>query len=181
MKNMVILMLFVSTMLTAQTHLTFKDLPITGTEQAMATKLVNQGYTLNADGSLSGSFAGYNASVVIVATKANVVWKVIVLLDDRTTWRSIKDDFTTFKEALNNKYGAGQSFEFFTKPYYLGDGYEMQALSNDKATYATFYELSTGTIVLKMHRNGFVLIEYEDKAGAELKKAENEATKKNDL
>ena len=181
MKKLTLLLLLVATTLTAQNHLTFKDIPITGTRATMNSKLVNLGYTLGSNDVLTGSFGGYSVEILPVTTQSNVVWKVIVAFPDKTSWHDLTSIYNDLKEALNIKYGQAKYYEFFREPYYLGDGYEMQALKNDKAVYVGFYELPLGTIVLKIHKNGFVLMEYEDAEGAVIKERESNIIKATDL
>ena len=67
---------------------------------------------------------------------------------------------------FKKKYGEPtEHFEFFSKPYYKGDGYEMQALRLDKCNYASYSEKENGTICVEMSKGWHQWIAYEDKVG----------------
>ena len=48
-------------------------------------------------------------------------------------------------ELFTKKYGEPKDhFEFFSSPYYEGDGYELQALRKEKCNYISFWTLDKG-------------------------------------
>lgn len=177
MKRLLLTFLFslASTIAIAQTeHMTFKGLPIDGKLDEFISALVNQGFTLvyEADNGavLEGDFAGKsNCSILVLPTKiSKTIWKVAVQFPKNTSWYSLKGEYKTFKASYSNKYGKPKSYEFFSKPYYEGDSYEMQALKLEKCTYISFFELEQGTISIELSPKEYVQINYEDKLNSKI-------------
>lgn len=164
----------------AQEHMTFQGIPIDGTLDSMITKLRAKGFKLDTRADeynaaiMSGHFAGKQAELYILATpKSKVVWKIAANFDKNDSWYSLKADYKEYKEAYTTKYGKpSDSFEFFSKPYYEGDGYELQALRLDKCTYATFWKFDAGTIAVKLGSSGYVSLIYEDNTNVRIKEQE---------
>lgn len=180
--------------LSAQEHLTFKGLPIDGDLSQFVNELKQQSYKLtytNDAGNacvLNGTFAGYNnCDVFVLATEnSHTVWKVVVKLPVQTSWYELKARYNDYKESLTQKYGTPTNdFHFFSKPYFEGDGYEFQALSKDKCTYAAYFDKKEGTIAIsidsKKYNSGCVTIGYEDKINSELRKNDQQKTMTDDL
>lgn len=175
----------------AQTHMKFKGIDIDGSFTSFISKLkATGGYKdLRLDGELvgvEGSFAGYsNVTIMPVKTaKTSTVWKVAVFLDDSESWSTLKSQYRTLKENLSLKYGTPQSYEFFSDPYYEGDGYEIQALRKEKCTWVSFFEAEEGTVYVEITSTGYkgcVHIVYEDKANTAIKNAEKRTQVLNDL
>lgn len=128
------LMFFVAFSVNAQEHMKFMGIPIDGTQNEFGVKLIAKGFVKKGiDGnihSFKGRFTGKDVDVYVLATeKTKVVWKVVVFFEKETSWSSIKTMFNDYKVMLTEKYGKpSDDFHFFVKPYYEGDGYEMQAL-----------------------------------------------------
>lgn len=169
-------------------HLTFKDIPIDGNVKDFADKLSKKGFTYvkGLEGNIvrmEGKFADFNAEVWLMATpKTKIIWKIVVLTDKYTSWSSIKADFEKYKELYTKKYGKpSEDFHFFSRPYYEGDGYEMQALKLEKCTYITFFELPEGGIVIEMTKWGNISFSYEDNINVKIKRSESEQSMLNDI
>lgn len=163
----------------AQTeHMTFKGVPIDGQLNAFVSALEKQGYTKklqNDDGAiLKGDFAGKSdCTIFVVATKVSkTVWKVAIKFPEKASWYSLKDEYKTFRESYTNKYGKPVTYEFFSDPYYEGDGYELQALRKKKCTYVSFFTSSRGNIALEMTDDSCVQVGYEDGINVEIFKRE---------
>ena len=171
-----IAIVFVScTMLFGQEHLKIKNIPIDGTVQSMYAKLKATGLKPMPDvpGALQGTFAGMDdcAFLIIGSDRTNTVYKVGVMTQFIDSWSSLKSMYLRLKEQYINKYNDCQSFEFFSSPYYEGDGYEMQALRMDKCTYASYFETPEGIISLEI-KDKCIFITYEDAINLEKAKAE---------
>lgn len=169
-------------------HLTFKDIPIDGNVKDFADKLSKKGFTQN-EGleddiiRMEGKFADFNAEVWLVATpKTKTIWKVVVTTKKYTSWSSIKADFEEYKEIYTKKYGKpANDYHFFSRPYYEGDGYEMQALKLEKCTYATVFKIPEGGIMIKMTKWGDISFSYEDNVNVKIKNSESEQSMLNDI
>lgn len=169
-------------------HLTFKDIPIDGNVKDFADKLSEKGFTqvkgLEDDMIImKGKFADFDAEVLLLATpKSKIIWKVSVLSEEYTSWGSIKSDFEKYKELYIKKYGKPSTdFHHFYRPYYEGDGYEMQALKLEKCTYATIFKIPEGTIMVRMRESGDISFVYEDKINVKIKTLESEQSMLNDI
>lgn len=134
-------LLAVCTICFSQNHLSFKGIEINGTLTDFSQKLEASGYkkiyTNDAQDAcvLEGAFAGYDQCMIFVISTAqeHIVWKVAVQLPEQSSWYSLKSRYNEFRESLMEKYGApSKKYEFFSSPYYEGDGYEMSALNNEK-------------------------------------------------
>lgn len=173
----------------AQEHMTFQGIPIDGSLDSMITKLEGKGFKLDKRADeynaaiMTGIFAGKQADIYILATpKSKVVWKIAANFEKKDSWYSLKSDYKEYKEAYTTKYGKpSDSFEFFSKPYYEGDSYELQALRLDKCTYATFWELTSGTIAVKLASGSYLSLIYEDNINVTLKNKEEKNSVMDDI
>ena len=73
------------------------------------------------------------------------------------------------------------TMSFFSKPYYEGDGYELQALRKEKCHYISFYKLPLGAAIVEISQFGHIQIGYEDNINYELKKKEEESEALDDI
>lgn len=154
-KILLVVALFLSLSLSAQEHLEFRGIPIDGHLNSFVSKMKSIGYTVHEeDGNvvvMKGKFTNKDVLLAVIASvKTHIVWKVSVLFDEASSWSSLKSDYLEYKELFTNKYGMPRSYEFFSKPYYEGDGFELQALRNEKCTYASFFENSVGYIGVRL-------------------------------
>lgn len=163
--------LFCIMSLSAQTErMKFMGIPIAGSPIQMGEKLKAKGFVFkekisNHIREYSGTFAGSNVVVDVVST-SNVVWKILVEYPEASSFSRLESDYEDMVGQFKKKYGEPtEHFEFFSKPYYKGDGYEMQALRLDKCNYASYWEKENGTICVEMSKGGHLWIGYEDKVG----------------
>ncbi len=189
MKNFlsIILLTFISMTLHAQEHMAFKNIPMDCKLESYVSKLETQGYTLitiqDNGAILSGSFAGKDDCTILVlcTSSSKMVWKVGVLLPENNSWSSLKSEYKTFKESYTTKYGKPQSYEYFSDPYYDGDGYELQAVRLGKCTYVSFYHTELGSISLKIDDDECISIMYEDGINANIWEEEKNQVVSNDI
>ena len=193
-KTILFIALFVATYCFAEGHLLFKGIEIDGNIAQFSQKLESQGfkriYTTDEGDAcmLKGTFAGFDeCSVAILSTpNDHIVWKVAVYLPAQTSWYALESRYDEFKRSLAEKYGA-PSFDnhFFSSPYYEGDGFELQALNNDKCNYMTGFELGNGVVYIELNGAGYgkgeVMICYEDDANKALKNAAKKNSMSSDL
>lgn len=181
----ILFVLFSSTLVYSQEHMSFKGIPINGTTNEFAQKLISQGYqkieTKDNIIILEGEFINKKCKVYLIGSvKTNKIWKVYVILPENSSWYSIKGDYKELKVQFQQKYGEGRSYEFFSKPYYEGDGYEFQAIRKDKCTYATFFDSTNGNIMLEIGDES-IRISYEDKINSEINNKEKESIVNGDI
>lgn len=171
----------------AQEHMVFKGVSMDCNITSFVSQLKAKGYTLeyqSEDGViLKGDFAGKSdCSVIILPTKRNrLVWKVVVQFPEKTSWYSLKNEYLSFKESYTAKYGSPTSYEYFRSPYEEGDGYELTALSVDKCSYISFYEIPEGFISLEINKDKCVQVTYEDAINTAIKNREAEASVSEDI
>lgn len=190
MRKFLVLLLacLLSTTVYAQEHLTFKGIPIDGNLNSFVSKLKAQGWNgveVNEENAiLEGIFGGESCKLLLYSTKSTkTVYQAVVILNNDSSWSSLKTTYNEYKALLKSKYGKGTSYEFFTSPYEEGDGYEMSALRNDKCTYATTHDVPNGTITLFIVSayNGSVALYYVDKLNEALAEQEKSSQQINDL
>lgn len=155
-------------------HLSFKGVEINGSIDEMRMQLENKGFTFitNIDNGiiLSGDFAGFSNCEIIVTYSPyiDLVWRVIVLLPQKSQWYDLKAEYIHCKELYTKKYGKPQSYEYFTSPYEEGDGYEMTAVSSENCSYASYFETPLGFVVVRISTDERVVFVYEDKCNSDL-------------
>ncbi|MBR5035131.1 MAG: hypothetical protein IKX71_07465 [Bacteroidales bacterium] len=166
-----------------QEHLTFKNIPISGPSSSFIEKMKQAGFEVVSELEnglvMEGTFVGLSDCKILVGItpKTKTVWKVIAQLPSKSSWYSVKNQYFEFKEKYTDKYGKpNDEFEFFSKPYYEGDGYELQAVKNDKGYYTTYWKSDLGIIVVSIaatsSSEGWVQLGYEDANGVEIRRQE---------
>lgn len=173
--------------LQAQEHMAFKGVSMGCNITSFVSQLKTKGFTVEyqADNGviLKGDFAGKsNCTVMVLPTKVNkMVWKVVVQFPEKTSWYSLKSEYNSFKESYTEKYGKPESYEFFSRPYEEGDGYEMTALGVDKCTYVSYYDTPEGNIALEISDKKCVQVAYEDAITTTIKAKEQETSVSEDI
>ena len=169
-------------------HLEFKGVPLDGKLSSFVSKLEKKSFTFKEYARdyvavMKGGFAVDYVTIYIFATpKSKIVWKVAVNYNEKESWSSLKSDYYDMKELFTKKYGEpNKHYEFFSKPYYEGDGYELQALRKEKCHYISFYDLPVGSVVVEISQFGHIQIGYEDNINYELKKKEEESEALDDI
>lgn len=189
MKKLILLFfIFFSLCLYAQSeHLTFKEIPINGKLSDFVEKLKKDGfYDLDLKGfqaTMKGKFVGKECDIIITSTpKSNIVWKVSVYLPVDTNWYSIKSSYKTFIEQYKLKYGQPtKSYDFFSDPYYEGDGYEMQALRKEKCHYLSYWKTNLGSIEASISKYQQLKFTYEDEINGNIYSAEKNSNIQSDI
>jgi hypothetical protein len=158
----------------------FDGVPISGTLPNIIAKFKAKGYVFESTDktvtTMKGRVANYPIELLIVVTpKTKQVCKVVIYFDKETNWYSLKNQYLKFKDVLIEKYGEYSSnYEFFRKPYFEGDGYEMSAVGLDNVVYSTYW-LNTEmmNIVVEIEKYKQVSISYENVELMRVKKNEN--------
>lgn len=185
---MIACMLIAINSFSQSSHIEFKGIPLDGQLSDFVSKLQKQGFTFNKYLRdyvviMEGVFAGKYATIYVLATpKSKIVWKVSANYDEKESWSSLKSDYSDMKELYTKKYGdPNEHFEFFSKPYYEGDGYELQALKKEKCTYISFYNIPFGNISVEITKFCKIQLSYEDEFNYKLKEKEEESSVLNDI
>ena len=173
--------------ISAQNHIEFMGVPVDGNINDFIVKLEAKQFKVKKRIDniviMNGKFAGESAEIFVASTnKTKTVWKVSVYFDEKSSWYSLKADYKKYKELFTAKYGKPtDSFEFFSNPYYEGDGYELSALKRDKCHYATFFEKEIGIIAVQMSSVCSIELIYEDALNSEIKNREKNSSILDDI
>ena len=173
-------------------HLLFKQYPITGDINIFIKQLESIGFIVEEPfstyynyGVMRGKFAGVNNCVLdVVATPiSHTACRVIVEFPPKHTWDDLKAQYEEFKTRLSKKYGSPNGYEYFSDPYYEGDGNEMVALGDEKCSYCSYFraEFNDGIIALYLSPDCQTCIAYEDTVNTDIAGKENEQLAENDL
>ena len=184
-----VLILFITDYLYSQeSHIEFKGIPLNGSLSSFVEKMKREGfkfkeYSDNSVAIMEGLFTGKNVEIfVISSSKTKTVWKVSSYYEGKESWLSLKRDYNEMVELFKKKYGEPvKHFEFFSKPYYEGDGYEMQALKKEKCFYASFWETDKGTMIVEITEWGQIRVGYEDRINIKVKQKEELEDSMNDI
>lgn len=173
-----------------QKHITFKGIPLGQDKTTFIGALKKVGFRVEHDSDdgaiLRGDFAGRSdcQAIVLWSETSKAVWKAVALVEE-TTWFSLKNTYDAFKESLTEKYGKPtNTFEFFSNPYYEGDGYELSALRQEKAHFLSSFDAEGGIVGLEMKYAAgkyIVSIGYEDALAAVNAQSEKNASIMTDL
>jgi hypothetical protein len=125
---------------------------------------------------MNGSVAGSEIEIYIgVTPKSKQVWKVTGFFKKHENWYNLKAEYNNYCGIIKDKYGPyTDNYEFFSSPYESGDGYEMQALRLEKATFITVWTLKEQnlTIGVELSKYQQVKISYENIKMVEIKNKE---------
>lgn len=179
--------LIMSLLCFAQEHIEFKGIPLNGSSMSFVSKLRAKGYEQvyhnNFDYVLKGQFTGKEATVYVLGTRSSgTVWKVVAQFSEEDSWSHLKSEYNKYVDLFTQKYGMpSDHFEFFSTPYYEGDGYELQALKNDKCTYSTYFKTDKGTLNVAITSSCCISLGYEDKINTEIQTEEKNNADLNDI
>jgi hypothetical protein len=157
----------------------FNEVKIDGTSTEYLAKIKAKGYVqkeLFSNGNGAILKKELNELYVFWTPKTKLVYKVSIYMPKKDSWYGLKAEYQKYSELLTNKYGsASNTYEYFTKPYYEGDGYELSAVRLDKVTYFTFWDLSekeNTQIGLSISKYEQIEISYENYKNTLIKETE---------
>jgi hypothetical protein len=116
---------------------------------------------------LNGKLLGEDVILTIYSTlTSRKVRKIVLFYTSSTSWESARSLYDIKVEAITNKYGsASDVYEQFYEPYYLGDGYELQAFDKDKVQWIRIWAdmpLNPNlTIAVEIGKSALVMVTYE--------------------
>lgn len=119
----------------------FADIPWGASVNEAKGALTAAGFSSSQDkdGDLKfqGTLIGFPTSGFVLFGAGKAVKSIVVLA---TPSRQAVDVYRDLRGTLTGKYGQpSNTYEFYSKPYYEGDGYQEQAIRLGKATFATFW------------------------------------------
>ena len=171
-----------------ESHIEFKGIPLDGTLPSFIKKMEENEFKFEKFprdyvAMMNGLFTGKYVDIYILSSpKSKTVWKVSAYYTKKELWTSLKSDYKEMVELFEKKYGAPSShYEFFSKPYYEGDGYELQALRKEKCDYVSFWDTDKGTIAVEINKWGQIQVGYEDRINQKIKEKEANENSINDI
>lgn len=175
-KLIVIIFTLISSIVNAQS---FDGISISGDLPSKIAQYKAKGYTFSQyikNGAiLKGTVAGHRVELYLFTSpKTKIVFKATVYLAKQESWYSLKREYETFVERMEEKYGEPDNhFEFFRDPYYEGDGYELSAVGLEKAVFASFWlNRNNLTIGVSISKYKQVEINYENVKNMEIAQRE---------
>lgn len=94
-----------------------------------------------------GNFAGLNNCSIMVASMDGSTL-VMVMSQEYSSWKQLKNDFITIANAYENKYGTPTTKNLtFDGNYYDGGGDEMLAVKKDMCDYKMMYLIDNKLLV----------------------------------
>lgn len=176
MKKIGILLLLVFGAWFAQAqHLSFKGIPMQGTTQQFAQKLVAKGFKQVGKEygviMMNGTFAGFrDCNVGLVGNEKGNIFKVVANFPDRDKWSDAERDYNQVKEMMMQKYGDPTFVsEDFDSDYELDDWMKKHKIREKEVLYGCVWELEDGSIELTISPSILIdisaRITYFDNAG----------------
>lgn len=168
-------------------HLEFMGSPIDGSISSFVEKLEQKCFTKEKveDNvvTMSGKFVGKNCELYVMCTPVSkIATKVSLYLPKDESLCSLKADYKKYKEMYTTKYGEPRnSFDFFSSPYYEGDGYETQTLRKEKCHYAAYWGVPGGSLAVSISEFCQIQFVYEDWVNFEIMKNERDQSAMNDI
>ena len=107
--------------------------------------LVAKGFTVKSTEaghtSLKGKLVNEDVTITVIHTvTSKKVRKMLIFYYGTPSWEGAKIKYDQMVGVLESKYGPiTQKYEYFMDPYFEGDGYEIQAIDNDKATWSSLW------------------------------------------
>lgn len=170
-------------------HALFLGIPIDGLSESFSRKLLTRGFVYDQRVQdmlcFNGEFANEKAYVAVVSTpRSNTVWRVCAIIK-YSGWYEIKNAYQRFKGLLTRKYEAPYyEEERFENPYYDGCGMELTAVSENCATFVSYFNIPNGEIELSIFPddgNDGIMIAYEDDKNRLINDMEKDETAMDDL
>jgi hypothetical protein len=184
MKNLFIALAILTS--TASFGQTFDGVSISGDLPTAVSRFKAKGYVLSntfeQGVKLKGRVAGRNIELFIFVTpKSKKVFKMIAYLPEQTSWSALRDTYIEILTTLQNKYGEPDETEAkFITPYYLGDGYEINAVRLEKIDYhAYWFRRDNLTVGVEISKFSQVKLIYENNIMMDLKDKEQGEIERN--
>jgi hypothetical protein len=153
----------------------FMGVSVSGTTTEFANQLKPKGFVLSSESTptlivMTGNLGGESVELLIAGTpKTHMTAKLVVIYPKEETWHSLLVDYNKVKKIITEKYGEpDKGYEFFSDPYSLGDGYELQAVRLEKCFYLQVWNANekfpNQTLAVRMNKGLYVSLVYENDA-----------------
>lgn len=148
---------------------TFNGVPISGKLKSAVDSFKTRGfkYVDSSDNVviMKGEVTGKPFELYIFTTpKSKQVCKVAGYFDEIDSWYVLEADYNSIVNILTQKYGKPENkYASFYKPYYKGDGYELQGLAAGKVSYATYwFNKENLNISVSISKFKMIKVDYEN-------------------
>jgi hypothetical protein len=158
----------------------FNNIPIEGNISDFVLKITQKGYKLEKYFSKTSAKLTKkdNPEIELFINSTPItkkMYKVSLYLQKYSNWYSLKSEYERWKQILTEKHGTPtNSYEYFKEPYYEGDGYEIQAVSNEKVVFSSYWFLENENLNVALCISQFnqINIIYENQANVDIKERE---------
>ena len=156
--------------ISAQTHLTFMGIPITGTRKAMVTKLKAKGFSEQTQENevgveLKGKYLGKDVWLRIYNSNISKTVYLIDIFFKKGHFMDLYEQYLCLREKFNGIYG--------TPTEILDESFEETLEFGQLPMCATYYKSSKGLISLEISEDKHcVEISFQDKHNAEIMRKE---------
>jgi hypothetical protein len=160
---------------------TFLGLPLSGSINEFHKQLVAKGFTMTFnenDARFYDGTLGNSPIRVLVLNTPNTkqVAKGVIWFAEKSSFYDLEYDFDDKKKVFVEKYGEPTDcFNYFAKPYYRGDGYELTAVRVGKYSNVCFWQLTNGfSVSLEVDKSQKIKASFENNENMKLLKEERE-------
>jgi len=149
----------------------FDGVPISGNFNTCLNLLKAKNYKVvqimkdNDAASLTGRYNNTDIQLLVLSTpKTKRVCTFAIYMPKEKTFENLEREFQKYYEIFYEKYGEPDVFKReFLSPYEDGDGYELSAITNEKATIrATWFNKDNKTIRLSISKYSEINISYDN-------------------
>jgi hypothetical protein len=145
----------------------FNGVEISGNISAAVEKFKLKGFKLSKKEDnvyiMSGDLFNEQVELLLFATPITRQYAKCVIFFPEKSWLSLKRDYNKFVNLFDEKYGSHSSqYEFFTEPYYEGDGYELSALALEKCIYTTYWVQLRASMSVEISKYKQIKLTYEN-------------------
>lgn len=160
----------------------FMGIEVDGSRESIISQFKSKGFIVARDKAdensikFTGRVNGVQMEVFAAFTRVSKkCWGFMIYLPEQTNWYDIKSQYKEYLQVLTDKYGKpNTTYDFFSSPYYEGDGYEMSALALGKCTYAAFWDKYS----IQISKFKQVKIQYENPVNSALDDQEEKKVNK---
>lgn len=157
----------------------FDGVYIGGSASEVASKLRSKGYKQITYEQNFYTFTtiieGEEVEVYLIETpETKKAAKIVLYFPKREGWNKILNEYMRYANLLKDKYGVPyKCVNEFTQPYFLGDGYELQALKMEKCNYGCVW-LKIGNMNIEVEISKYVQLKiaYENEENMTLNQEE---------
>lgn len=163
----------------------FNGVNISGSVESTIQQLKAKGYKYvkmldDVGYQLEGTLANEQVELYVYFTPyTKQTAKFVIYFPEGSSYIGLLEDYNKYYDLLSTKYGAATKRHFgFLSPYEQGDGYELQAIKNEKGFVSSYWlNINNCSMSLSISKYAQLKITYENDQN--MSKLEEENKKKN--